>query len=136
MDTEALEMLSSILKVKSRVIEADIRELAWLWDETIKDARFGDPRLAYAVLQSLSRSYLRGHGLKMGNMQGLLKHLPVESKVMILIVGHVSEKPMFESLHQAGVTSAESFISILKAYRDVKDEVSHVLLKGESGETE
>jgi len=131
-----VETLSALLKIKSRGIETDIRELAWLWEEAIREARFRDPRLAYAVLQSLARSYLRGHGLKMGNTQGLIKHLPVETKVILLVIGHVSEKSVFDSLQHAGVTSAESFLSILKAYRDVKDEISLVSQKGDGGETD
>ncbi|MBN2238819.1 MAG: hypothetical protein JW712_03515 [Dehalococcoidales bacterium] len=136
MDTETVETLSSILKIKSRGIETDIRELAWLWEEAIREARFRDPRLAYSILKSLARSYLRGHGLKMGNAQGLMKHIAVEVKVIVLVIGYVSEKSVFDSLHQAGVMSAESFLSILKAYRDVKDEISLVTQKGTGGETD
>lgn len=98
MDTEMIETLSSLLKIKSRDIETDIRELAWLWEEAIREARFRDPKLAYSILRSLAKSYLRGHGLKMGNTQGLMKHLPVETKVILMLIEYVSKKSMFDFL--------------------------------------
>ncbi|MBN2238676.1 MAG: hypothetical protein JW712_02795 [Dehalococcoidales bacterium] len=135
LQTELLEGLGSMLKRKSRSIEGDIRELAWLWEEAIREARFGDPKLAFAVLRSLVRSYLRGHGLKMGNRRGVRKHLPIESTVMILTVNRVSDQAVFESLHQAGVTSLESFTVLLQAYQDGRYDASLVFQQGEKSET-
>ncbi len=135
LQTELLEGLGSMLNRKSRNIEGDIKEVAWLWEEAIREARFGDPKLAFAVLRSLARSYLRGHGLKMGNRRGIRKHLPTESAVMILIVNHVSDQAVFESLHQAGVTSHESFTAMLKAYQDELYDASLVFQQGEKSET-
>ena len=130
MDTESLETLCTMLNAKSRIVEADLKELAWLWEETLKEAKFADPRLAFYVLRALSRSYLRGRNLRMGNSHGFLRHQWKEAALITILVGYVSDDAVFDCLHQAGVTSIKSFASALSSYFDVLDEANRILQKG------
>jgi len=130
MDVESLETLSAMLDLKSRIIEADIKDLAWLWEETLSEAKFADPRLAFHVLRAVSRSYLRGRNLRMGNFQGLNRHQWTKATLMIVLVRYVSDKEVFDCLHQAGVTSIKSFTSVLNSYFDIVDEANRILQEG------
>jgi len=71
-DVESLETLSTMLGVKSRIVEADIKDLAWVWEETLSQAKFADPRLAFYVLRAVSRSYLPGARPQDGQPSGSL----------------------------------------------------------------
>jgi len=130
MDVESLETLSATLGVKSRIVEADIKDMAWLWEETLKEAKFADPRLAFHVLRAVSRSYLRGRNLRMGNFQGLNRHQWTEAALIIVLVRYVSDDEVFDCLHQAGVTSVKSFTSALNSYFDILDEANRILQEG------
>ena len=129
-DAESLETLSTTLGVKSRTVEADIKDLAWLWEETLSEAKFADPRLAFYVLRAVSRSYLRGRNLRMGNSQGLQRHQSKESMLMRILVRYVAGESIFDCLHETGVTSTESFASALNSYFDIADEANRILQKG------
>ena len=129
-DIESLETLSTTLGVKSRIVEADIKDLAWLWEETLSEAKFADPRLAFYVLRAVSRSYLRGRNLKMGNSQGFLRHQWKEAALMTILVRYVSDDEVFDCLHQAGVTSIKSFASVLNSYFDIVAEANRILQDG------
>jgi len=129
-NTESLEILSTTLGVKNRIVKADIRDLARSWEEPLKDAKFADPRLAFYVLKAVSRSYLRGRNLRMGNSQGLQRHLWKEAMLMRILVRYVAEESIFDCLHEIGVTSAESFASALSSYFDIADEANRILQEG------
>ena len=129
-DAESLETLSTTLGVKSRTVEADIKDLAWLWEETLREAKFADPRLAFYVLRAVSRSYLRGRNLRMGNSHGFLRHQEKEASLMTILVRYVSEETVFDCLHKAGVTSIKSFTSVLNSYFDILDEANRILQEG------
>ncbi|MBN2239686.1 MAG: hypothetical protein JW712_07920 [Dehalococcoidales bacterium] len=133
---ELLKELETLLNQKRQSIEADIKELAWFWEEAIREARFGDPKLTFAILRSLARSYLLGHGVKLRNPLGFQMCRPAESNLMILLVNHASDHDEFSSLHQAGVTSFEVFTASLKAYPDDDSESSLTRQKGVGGETD
>ena len=129
-NTESLEILSTTLGVKNRIVKADIRDLARSWEEPLKDAKFADPRLAFYVLKAVSRSYLRGRNLRMGNSQGLQRHLWKEAMLMRILVRYVAEESIFDCLHEIGVTSVESFASALSSYFDIADEANRILQEG------
>ncbi len=129
-DIESLETLSTTLGVKSRIVRADIKDLARSWEEPLKDAKFADPRLAFYVLKAVSRSYLRGRNLRMGNSQGLQRHQSKEAMLMRILVRYVAGESVFDCLHEIGVTSAESFASALGSYFDIADEANRILQKG------
>ena len=116
--------------VKSRIMKADIKDLARSWEEPLKDAKFADPRLAFYVLKAVSKSYLRGRNLRMGNSQGLQRHQSKEAMLMRILVRYVAGEAVFDCLHEIGVTSAESFASALNSYFDIADEVNRILQKG------
>ncbi len=126
-DTESLETLSVTLGLKSRIVKADIKDLARSWEEPLKDAKFADPRLAFHVLKAVARAYLRGRNLRMGNSQGLHRHQSKEAMLMRILVRYVARESAFECLHETGVTSMESFVSALKHYSDIADETKSIL---------
>ena len=130
MDIESLGALSTMLGVINRIVEADIKELAWLWEETLRQAKFADPRLAFYVLRALSRSYLRGRNLRMGNSHGFLRHQWTEAVLTTVLVKYVADDTVFDCLHQAGVTSVLSFASALGSYFDIVDEANRILQQG------
>jgi hypothetical protein len=134
MDVESLATLSAALGVKSRIVEADIKYLAWRWEETLGEAKFADPRLAFYVLRAVSRSYLRGRNLRMGNSKGLNRHQWKEAVLMTVLVRYVSDDVDFDGLHQAGVTSVKAFTSILNSYADILDEANRILQEGKDDE--
>ena len=133
-DADSLETLSTALGVKSRIINADIKDLAWLWEETLKEANFADPRLAYYVLRAVSRSYLRGRNLRMGNFKGLWRHQWTEAGLMTILVRYVSDETAFDCLHKAGVTSVKSFTSALNSHFDIFNEANRILQEGKNHE--
>ncbi len=129
-DIESIVTLSAALGVKSPIVEADIKDLAWLWEETLSEAKFADPRLAFYVLRAVSRSYLRGRNLRMGNSHGLNRHQWKEVALMAVLVLYVSGDAVFDCLHKAGVTSLKSFANVLNSYFDVLDEANRILQEG------
>ena len=133
-DAESLETLSTALGVKSRIVNADIKDLAWLWEEALKEANFADPRLAFYVLRAVSRSYLRGRNLRMGNFKGLWRHQWTEVGLMTILVRYVSDDEVFDCLHKAGVTSVKSFTSALNSYFDILNEANRILQEGKNHE--
>ncbi len=133
-DTESLETLSVTLGVKNRTVKADIKDLARSWEEPLRDAKFADPRLAFYVLKTVARSYLRGRNLRMGNSQGLQRHQSKEAMLMRMLVRYVAGESVFECLHERGVTSVESFAAALNSYFDIADEANSILTGGENHE--
>lgn len=129
-DLESIVTLSAALGVKSPIIEADIKDLAWLWEETLSEAKFADPRLAFYVLRAVSRSYLRGRNLRMGNFQGFNRYQCEYVAIMTTLVRYVSDDPVFDCLHQAGVTSVKAFAAVLNSYFDILDEANRILQEG------
>ena len=135
-DTELLETLSTKLGMKNRIIEADIKDLAWLWEESIRDVKSANPQLAFSVLRAISRSYLRGRNIRMGNYKGLWRHQRTETELMTILVRYASERAVFECLHKARVTSVKSFASVLKSNFDILDEADRILQEGKNHERE
>ena len=129
-DIESIVTLSAALSVKSPIVEADIKDLAWLWEETLSEAKFADPRLAFYVLRAVSRSYLRGRDLRMGNFQGFNRYQREYVAMMTILVRYVSDDAVFECLHQAGVTSVKAFAEVLNSYFDILDEANRILQEG------
>ena len=129
-DIESIVTLSAALGVKSPIVEADIKDLAWLWEETLSEAKFADPRLAFYVLRAVSRSYLRGRDLRMGNFQGFNRYQREYAAMMTILVRYVSDDAVFDCLHQAGVTSVKAFAEVLNSYFDILDEANRILQEG------
>ena len=133
-DTESLETLSVTLGMKSRIVKADIKDLARSWEEPLKDAKFADPRLAFYVLKAVARAYLRGRNLRMGNSQGFQRHQSKEAMLMRMLVRYVAGESVFGCLHERGVTSVESFATAMNSYFDIADEANSILTGGENHE--
>jgi hypothetical protein len=134
MDTEAIEIISDTMGVKSRIVTADIKELARAWEEPLRDAKFADPRLAFYVLKAVANAYLRGRNLRMGNAQGLHRHERKEAMLMRTMIRYAAGESLFSCLHGTGVISLEVFASALNSYADIADEASEVLQEGQNDE--
>lgn len=113
MGSPTVDQLASTLGIKKKVLEADIRDLAWLWEMTMRDMDAHNPLSALDVLNAIARAYIRGRGCRMGSYQTLWKHLPTKAAVMYHLVGYVSEENdpagfiLFPHLRDCGVTSLE-----------------------------
>jgi len=134
MDTEEIEIISDTVGVKSRIFTADIKELARAWEEPLRDAKFADPRLAFYVLKTVAKAYLRGRNLRMGNAQGLHRHERKEAMLMRTMITNAAGESMSSCLHGTGVISLEAFASALNNYADIADEASEVLQEGQNDE--
>jgi len=110
-----IEEVASILGIKARVLESDIKDLAWLWEMTVKDVTVCDSLGALDVLAAIAKAYLRGRNCRMGSYQTLLKHLPTKAAVMYLMADHVAEENedhvFYQHLRDCGVISAETFVA-------------------------
>jgi hypothetical protein len=109
-----LEELASTLGTKPQILNSDIRDLAWLWEQTVEEMRDVTPLAAFNLLYAIAKAYIRGRNCRMGNWQGILKHIGTKSAVMYLLMKQVSEDDVFETLHAWGVTSAEGFIGMAR----------------------
>jgi len=116
-----------MLGLKRRVMEADVKDLAWLWQRTISEAKFADPYLAFHALRAVVVSYLRGRNMRMGNHQGLQRHQWVDITLMVVLLRYVIGNPSFDCLHRAGVSSVREFASALKNHFSVLDEADRIL---------
>ena len=111
--------LASTLGIKKKVLEADIRDLAWLWEETMGDMELHNPLSALDVLNTIAKAYIRGRNCRMGSYQTLWKHLPTKAAVMYHLAKYVSEKnapervyAWFPHLRACGVTSVDGFLEM------------------------
>ncbi|AQU05293.1 hypothetical protein B1778_00695 [Dehalococcoides mccartyi] len=134
MDIKAIEIISNTLDVKSRIVTADIKELARFWEEPLRDARFADPRLAFYILKAVARAYLRGRNLRMGNAQGLRRHELTKAMLMRTMIRYAAGESMFSCLYETGVISLKAFASALNSYADIADEASKVLQERQNDE--
>ena len=67
-----IDELASVLGIKTKVLEADIiRDLAWLWEETMGDMELHNPLSALDVLNATAKAYIRGRNCRMGSWQTL-----------------------------------------------------------------
>jgi len=139
MDKEKLDSLSAALGIKPQVLEADIKELAWSWDEVVREMGLTNPERLLLVLSYLCRTYLRGRNVRMGNYQGIWRHIDKKAAAIMLTIEHVtSEQYCFESLHKAGVTSVIRFRDAILGFAEGKDynvlnEVKQFLEEEEQG---
>ena len=111
--------LASTLGIKKKVMEADIRDLAWLWEQTMGDMELRNPLSALDVLNAIAKAYIRGRNCRMGSYQTLWKHLPTKAAVMYHLAKCVSEKNVpervyawFPHLRDCGVTSVDEFLAM------------------------
>lgn len=135
---EDLEGAADDLGVKSRILEADIKELAWSWEEVISNIDSPTPPVLLTVLGYLVRAYLRGRNVRMGNYQGIARHVWKKTAIVRLVIDCAAKDEVLESLHKAGVTSADGFRdAVLNSTRaddyDVLEEVRR-FLEGEGGQ--
>ena len=132
-NVEGLGTLCTMLGLKRRVVEADVKDLAWLWQRIISEAKFADPYLSFHALRAVARSYLRGRNLRMGNHQGLERHRWVDTILMTVLVQYVIGNSSFDCLHRAGVSSVQEFTTALNNHFEIIDEADCILkAKGES----
>lgn len=112
-----VDELASSLGIKPKVLEADVRDLAWLWEMTIEDMDLHNPLGPLDVLNAIAKAYIRGRNCRMGSYQTLWKHLPTKAAMMYHLVKYVSEKNApggyvwFPHLCECGVTSVEDFLA-------------------------
>jgi hypothetical protein len=110
-----IDELASTLGIKKKLLEADIRDLAWLWEETVGDMDLHNPLSALDVLNAIAKAYIRGRNCRMGSYQTLWKHLPTKAAVMYHLVRYVSEENnrayvIFPRLSTCGVKSVDEFL--------------------------
>lgn len=126
------EKLASILGIKPKIMEADIRDLAWLWERTIADMGDHNPLAALDILHAIATAYLRGRDCRMGSYQTLWKHLPTKAAMIYHLARYVSEKNAPESeyawfphLRDCGVMSVDEYLELAartNAERTLKQE--------------
>lgn len=112
--------LAASLGIKQKVLEADIRDLAWLWEITVGDMNICDPLSALDVVNAIARAYIRGRDCRMGSYQTMWKHLPTKAAVIYHLTKYVSEENMpelvyahFPRLRSCGVTSVDEFLALV-----------------------
>ena len=117
----ALDELAGTLGIKAKVLEADIRDLAWLWETTIEEMDLHNPLSALDILHAIAKPYIRGRNCRMGSYQTLWKHLPTKAAVMYHLARYVSEENAtevvyahFPHLRDCGVTSVDKFLSLAR----------------------
>jgi len=110
--------LASALGIKLKVLEADIRDLVWLWEMTMGDMELHNPLSALDVLNAIARAYIRGRNCRMGSYQTLWKHLPTKAAMIYHLARYVSEEndsgltySCFPHLRACGVTSVDEFLA-------------------------
>lgn len=125
-----IEHTAQALAIKPKVLSADIKDMAWAWEETVGAIRQPSPKVLVSTLRAITKSYLRGHGVRMGNYQGIKQHERKLVLVMISITDYVISDNVFESLHQAGITSVNFWIDIAEKREErlnILDEVKRLL---------
>lgn len=65
-----------------KVSQTDLNELARQWHLVVSNIEYASSAMAMRLLSALIMAYLRGRGLRMGNQEGLVKHM---GKVSALI---------------------------------------------------
>ena len=107
--------LASSLGIKPKVLEADIRDLAWLWEMTLGDMNLRNPLSALDVLNAIARAYIRGRDCRMGSYQTMWKHLPTKAAMIYHLAKYVSEEncSIFPHLRTCGVTSIDEFLALV-----------------------
>ncbi len=132
---EKLEQAADSLGVKPHVLQADIKELAWSWEEVIRNIDSPTPLLLLTVLGYLVKAYLRGRNVRMGNYQGIARHVWKKTAIVRLVIDCAAKDEVLESLHKAGVTSTDGFRdAVLNSTRtdgyDILEEVKRFLERG------
>ena len=133
-----LERAADALGIKSRVLEADIKELAWFWEEVISEVDSPTPPLLLTVLGYLVKAYLRGRDFRMGNYQGIWRHIWKKTAIVRLVIECAVKNAALASLHKAGLTSVEGFrYAVIRSAKisdyDVLEDVRQ-FLEGEGGD--
>jgi len=118
-----VDELASVLGIKPKVLEADIRDLAWLWEMTMEDMELHNPLSALDVLNAIARAYIRGRNCRMGSYQTLWKHLPTKAAMIYHLTRYVSEEnasdltySCFPHLRACGVTSVGEFLTLVNKF--------------------
>lgn len=136
---ERLEQAAESLGVKPHVLQADIKELAWSWEGVISNIDSPSPPLLLTVLGYLVKSYLRGRNFRMGNYKGFTRHAWKKTAIVRLVIDCAAKDNVLESLHKAGVTSADGFRdAVLNSMRtagyDILEDIRQFLEKEEEDE--
>lgn len=104
--------VASTLGIKPRVLSADIKELAWLWEEAMEDVQAMNPLAAMDTLNPIVKAYLRGKGIRMGNWQGIWRHCTTKAHVARLVILQASQEcELFKRLSACGVGSLDDFLT-------------------------
>jgi hypothetical protein len=136
---EMLERTADDLGIKSHILQADIKGLAWLWEQIISEVHSPAPSLLLTVLRHLVKAYLRGRDFRMGNYQGIKRHLWKKTAIMRLVTECAAKDKELDSLHKAGVISVGVFReAVIRSTEapdyNVLEEVKQFLEEEEGGE--
>ena len=124
---ELYDSLAAELKIKTRVLESDIKDMAWLCEE-LAEVIGNNPALLLNILGSLVTAYLRGRNIRMGNWQGICQHIGKKRTLRKMLIKHVAGDKCFENLHRAGVTSVEEFMHAARHHKqDIMKQVREIL---------
>ena len=131
-----VDELASSLGIKPKVLETDIRDLAWLWEMTMGDMDLRNPLSALDVLNAIAKAYIRGRNCRMGSYQTMWKHLPTKAAMIYHLAEYVSKENVselaysrFPHLRACGVTSVDEFLaqvnklSIERSRRQEEEEI-------------
>lgn len=111
-----LEELAFSLGIKKKVLETDVKDMAWLWEVTAGDMELCDPLGALDVLNAIVTAYIRGGNCRMGSWQASWKHLPTKAAMIYHLAKYVSEKnapggyAWFPHLRDCGVSSIDDYL--------------------------
>ena len=87
------------IAVKPKVLIADIKDMTWLLEETTEEINLSWMGLLSA-LRAIARSYLRGHGIRMGNYQQVKLHQKTLASLQVLIIDYATSDSVFEHVRE------------------------------------
>ena len=133
----ATSCLTKGLGISAKVLNADVRSLACSWEtiagsvDTPPSMCVLQPLVLLTALLAIASSYLRGHGLRMGNHRGFARHQFTHGILAAYVVSEVVSggKYLFCALHRAGVTSMEDFANAIAEPRlqDIIEQARRIL---------
>jgi len=80
-----LEEVGQILRISTKELEADIKDIAEYWEVCLEKAAINDRDVAIFLLTTCANCYLRGKGIKLENRQLMSKNSGVLISLVTLI---------------------------------------------------
>jgi hypothetical protein len=113
-----LEEVSQILRISTRELESDIKEIAEYWEVCLEKAAVSNRDVAIFILTTCANCYLRGRGIRLENHQLLKKNNGVLISLVTLVPLYTWGQPAnhFPKIHElipievhSGKTAISSF---------------------------